>query len=122
MNIIIWFFTLKEKVIEDYHSKTVSLAGDGRCDSPENSAKYFTYKVLDIDSGTIVHMDGNSRQMWSFAAFPNMEREAVSRAIKENDVTINDIVTNASSAVRKMFGELCEIVANILHKMGLLCL
>ena len=115
MNTIIWFSTLKEKVIEDYHSKTVSLAGDGRCDCPGNSAKYCTYTLLDIDSGTIVHMETVDKREVSLHS-PNMEREAVSRAIKylqENDVTINEIVTDASSAVRKMLGELCEMVANI---------
>jgi len=37
-----------------------------------------------------------------------MEREAVSRAIKhlqENDVIVGELVTGASSAVRKMLGK-----------------
>ena len=79
---------------------------------------------MNIDSSTIVHMETVDKRDVSLH-FPNMEREAVSQAIKylqENDVTINEIVTDASSAVRKMLGELCEMVANILHKMGLLCM
>ena len=115
MNTIIWFSTLKVKVIEDYHSKTVSLAGDGRCDSPGNSTKYCTYTLLDIDSSTIVHMETVDKREVSLHS-PNMEREAVSRAIKylqENDVTTNEIVTDASSAIKKMLDELCEMVANI---------
>ena len=54
--------------------------------------------------------------MGSFAAFPNMEKEAVSWPMKylhENEITINEIVTDASSTVRKMLVELCNIVANI---------
>ena len=118
------FSSSKEKLIEEYHSKTVSLAGDGRCDSPGNSAKYCTYTLLDIDSGTIVHMETVDKREVSLHS-PNMEREAVSRAIKylhENEITINEIVTDASSAVRKMLGELCNIVANIVYIMGLLCM
>ena len=40
---------------------------------------------------------------------PNMERKAVSRAIKQlqdNGVTVRELVTDASSAVRKMLGML----------------
>ena len=37
--------------------KSVTLAGDGRCDSPDSSAKYCTYSVLDIDTNTIIHAE-----------------------------------------------------------------
>ena len=32
----------------------VTLAGDGRCDSPGHSAKYGTYTMLDVDSEKVV--------------------------------------------------------------------
>ena len=32
----------------------MTLAGDGRCDSPGHSAKYGTYTVLDVKSNKIV--------------------------------------------------------------------
>ena len=86
-----------------YHSKTVSLA-DGRCNSPGNSAKYCTYTLLDNDSGTIVHMEPVDKQKVSLHSY-NMEREVVSQAIKylhENQITINVIITDPPSAIRKM--------------------
>ena len=98
------------------------LAGDGRCDSPRSSAKYCTYTLLDIDSSTIVHMETVDKREVSLYS-PNMEREAVSRAIKhlhENDITINEIVTDASSAVRKMLGILCNTV-DIIRIFGHSC-
>ena len=43
------FNTLKERV------EQVTLAGDGRCDSPGHSAKYGTYTMLDVESDKIVN-------------------------------------------------------------------
>lgn len=80
--------------------------------------------LLNIDSSSIVHIKTVDKCEVSLYS-PNSEREAVSRAIKylqESDVTINEIVTGTSSVVRKLLGELCEMFANILHKMGLLCM
>ena len=65
--------------------------------SPGNSAKFCTYTLLDIDSGTIVHMETVDKWEVSLHS-PVMEREAVSPAIKhlhENDIKINKIDTDA---------------------------
>ena len=91
-------------ILEQYRGKTVSVSGDGRCDSPGSSAKYCTYSLLDIDTNTILHMETVDKREVSLQS---PKREAVSCAIKhleENGFNVGELVTDASSAVRKMLG------------------
>ena len=97
-------FKFQEKIIRTYKGKSVRLAGDGRCDSPGASAKFCTYSMMDIDSNRILHMvivDKREVHLQS----PNMEKEGVERAISYihgQDINITELVTDASSSVRKM--------------------
>jgi len=105
-------YILKDKIIEEYRGKTVALAGDGRCDSPGSSAKYCTYSLLDIDTDTIVHMEILDKREVALQS-PNMEKESVVRAINhlhDNHIVIKELVTDASSSVRKMLGKLNRII------------
>ena len=89
--------------MEQYRGKTVTLAGDGRCNSPGSSAKYCTYSVLDIDTNTIIHAETLDKREVSLQS-PIMEKEAVCRAIKylhDNAITIKELVTDASTSVKK---------------------
>lgn len=102
---------MRNSLRSTYCSKIVLLAGDGRCDSPGSSAKYCTYTLLDIDSSTIIHMEVDKQISLHY---PN---KAVSREIKylhENNITIDEIITDASTVVRKMLGTLCNTV-DIIH-------
>ena len=108
------YFYLGRKLLKS-RGKTVSLAGDSRCDSPGNNAKYCTYSVMDIDTITIIHAKTLDKQEASLHS-PNIEKEAISRAIKylhDNRVTIRKLVTDTSSAVRKMIG---KYIRCVMHK------
>ena len=70
---------------------------------------------MDIDINIIIHAETLDKQKVSLHP-PNMEREAVSRAIKylhDNGVTIRELVTDASSSVRKMIG---KYTGCVMHK------
>jgi len=43
------------KLLDKYSTKELVLAGDGRCDSPGKSAKYFTYSVMESESNQILY-------------------------------------------------------------------
>ena len=101
-------FNIKEKLLEKYQGKGVVLAGDGRCDSPGSSAKFCTYSLLDIDCNKILHVESVDKREVSLQS-SNMEREAVSRGIsylQAKNIKIEEIITDASSAVRKMLHKL----------------
>ena len=57
------------------------MGGDRRYDSPGSCAKFCSYSLLDIDSSKILHVENVDKCEVSLQS-PNMEREAVSRAIR----------------------------------------
>ena len=86
----------------------MAIAGDGRCDSPGASAKFCTYSMMDIETNKILHMETIDKREVQLQS-PNMEREGVVRGISYlhgQDITITELVTDASSSVRKMLGML----------------
>jgi len=80
----------------------VTLAGDGRYDSPRASAKFCTYSLMDTDNNTIIQsVTVDKRQV--LLQSPNMERKAVSSVltfVKDQGIIIDKLVTDASSAIQ----------------------
>ena len=75
-------------------------------DSPGSCA--CTYSLLDLDTNIILHMEIVNKREVSLQS-PNIERKAVSQAVKylqDNGITIRELATDASSAVRKLLGTL----------------
>ena len=117
-NIAINYF--QEELLSTYKKQKVKLAGDGRCDSPGCSAKFCTYTLMDIDSEKILHTVTVDKREVGLQS-PNMEREAMKRAldfIVTCDIAVEELVTDASSSVRKMLGMFVIVVK--LYKMLLL--
>lgn len=82
------------------------LAGDGRCDSPGSSAKFCTYSLMDNETGQILHVETVDKREVNLQS-PNMEREALRRCLQfltSQNITVTELVTDASSAIRKMLG------------------
>ena len=85
----------------------VVLAGDGRCDSPGQSAKYCSYTLMDTQSNKVLHtVTVDKREVEGKS--PNMEREACFRAVKQlsQRISVGEIVTDASTSVKAMLGTL----------------
>ena len=81
------------------------LAGDGRCDSPGASAKFCSYSLMELDSGQILHVETVDKREVQLRS-PNMEHEAFLRSLKfiKGKLTYNELVTDASSSIRKTIG------------------
>lgn len=110
-------YYFQEELLSTYKKQKVKLAGDGRCDSPGCSAKFCTYTLMDIDSEKILHTVTVDKREVGIQS-PNMEREAMKRAIDfmvKSDIAVEELVTDASSSVRKMLGMFVIVV--ILYKM-----
>ena len=72
---------------------------------------------MDIDSEKILHTVTVDKHEVGLQS-PNMEREAMKRAIDfivKSDIAVEELVTDASSSVRKMLGMFVIVV--ILYKM-----
>ena len=89
----------------------VIVSGDGQSDSPGVSAKYLTYFVMLIDSmqDFIVHLEYIDKREVGGKS-PCMEKEALKRAVQQlkNLVNLKEAVTDASSSIIKMMGNLLK--------------
>lgn len=67
-------------MLREYENKDVVVSGDGRCDSPGKCAKFCTYTLMDASTNVILHAETvDKREVQNKS--PNMEREAVDRAV-----------------------------------------
>ena len=87
-------------------NKDIVLSGDGRCDSPGQSAKYCTYSMMDIDTGYILHFKIVDKREVALKS-PNMEKEAFVRSLQflQTHISCKEIITDASTSIRKEMGK-----------------
>ena len=62
----------KDKLLQTYKNCHLVLAGDGRCDSPGNSAKFCTYSLMDTATNKIVLAETIDKREVHLQS-PNME-------------------------------------------------
>jgi len=87
-------------------NKDIILSGDGRCDSPGKSAKYYTYSLMDIETGIILHSETVGKKEVALQS-PNMEKEAFVRSLEflQTHISCKEIITDASASIRKEMGK-----------------
>ena len=93
--------------MQGYSQEEVVVSGDGRCDSPGKCAKFCTYALMEISKNAILHCETvDKREVQNKS--PNMEREAVDRALKslKERVNVVEVTTDSSTSVTKMLGML----------------
>ncbi|XP_077508727.1 uncharacterized protein LOC144120179 [Amblyomma americanum] len=82
-------------LLAELNCVAVDLAGDGRCDSPDNSAKYLTYSVLATQLGPIIY--AAQVQVGESPAVPNsvsMEKRGLIKcvdALEENGIVLKSL-------------------------------
>ena len=82
-------------------STNLVLSGDGRCDSPGKSAKYYTYSVMETGRNKILHSKNVDKQEVHLR-YPNMEREGMVRCLNfviSKGLAVMELVTDSSSSV-----------------------
>ena len=84
----------------------VILCGDGRCDSPGNSAKFCTYTLMDSGSGLVLNLETVDKREVQGKS-PNMEREGLRRCLAkvQERCTVSELATDASTSVAKVLGK-----------------
>ncbi|KAL1446504.1 hypothetical protein MTO96_028814 [Rhipicephalus appendiculatus] len=89
----------QERLLES--SEPLSLAGDGRCDSPGFSAKYLTYTFIDASRDVILHTE--LVQVNEVGNSVRMELEGLKRGLQfllDMGKCISNIVTDRHSSIR----------------------
>ena len=84
----------------------MTLAGDGRCDSPGHSAKYGTYTMLDVKSNKIV--DFKFLSVCEVKNWNAMEKKGfieTLNTIEEAGVDVAGVSTNSHPQIKKYMRE-----------------
>ncbi|XP_053407903.1 uncharacterized protein LOC123549788 [Mercenaria mercenaria] len=87
-----------------YAGQTITIAGDGRMDSPGHSAQYCTYTMLENQSKDIISMEIVEKRMTALKS-TRMEIEGLKRAIigiQEANISVGEVVTDASTTIAAM--------------------
>ena len=90
-----------------FQGQNIVVGGDGQCDSPGFCAKNLCYYLMESTSEYIIHVEVLDKLHVALAS-TNMEREAVKRSLAktENDFNIIELVTDASSSIKKLLGKI----------------
>lgn len=96
-------------MLQEYGNKDVVVSSDGRCDSPGKCAKFCTYTLMDASTNTILHTETVDKTEVQNKS-PNMEREAVDRALRylKGQVKVVEITTDSSTVLQRCF--VCYII------------
>ena len=82
------------------------LCGDGCCNSPRESAKYFTYSLMDSENNKILYVEFTDKHEVSLKS-PSMKREAFKRSMQyltTKNTKSSEVVTDTSAAVISITG------------------
>ena len=102
-----WWGWMKGELVNEFQGQNIVVGGDGQCDSPGFSAKNLCYYLMESTSEYIIHVEVLDKRHVALAS-TNMEREAVkgSLAKTEIDFSIIELVTDASSSIKKLLGKI----------------
>lgn len=92
----------QQQLFNDIGNRHVSLAGDGRCDSPGYCAKYGTYTMMDINTNKIV--DFYIAQSSETANSGAMEKHGLKKCLdnlSQSEITVETLVTDRHVQIRK---------------------
>ena len=103
--LVMCLLELQGKLISEFKDCDLVLAGDGRCGS---SAKYCSYSLMDMNPHKILHIETVDKREVKLQS-PNMEHKAFVDSIEHisSQLTCSEVVTDASSSIRKTMGTYC---------------
>ena len=98
----------------------VMVCGDGQCDSPGHTAKNLCYLLMELGSDYILEVEVCDKRHFGLAS-TNMERQALQNALQRLCASINivEVVTDASTSIKKMIGKMQLTVLLLLSTVDL---
>ena len=114
---------IHEKLLDKYRSSDLVLSGNGRCDSPDKSAKFCTYLMMKAIHNQILHFENVDKREVGVHS-PNMEREGMVRCLSfllSSGIKISKVVIDSSTSVVKTLGKFCVMYVHcfIMYVMAL---
>ena len=74
------YIVQQREILQSFRGQPLVLAGDGRCDSPGDNAKYGTYNVMEVTTEKIVHF--SLVQVSEVANSNAMEKEGLKKCLE----------------------------------------
>ena len=101
-----WWGWMRGHLVDEFLGQDIVVGGDGQCDSPGFNAKNLCYFLVEVNSNYILHVEVLDKRHVGLVS-TNMEREAVKKSLEklQEDLHVVELVTDASSSVKKLVGE-----------------
>ena len=92
--------------MNEFRGQDIIVSGDGQCDSPGFSAKNLCYFRMEVSSKYILHVQIVDKRHVGLVSV-NMEVEGLKKSLTkvEEDLNVVELVTDASSSVKKLLGK-----------------
>lgn len=90
-------------MFQSLENKSVLLSGDGQMDSPGHSAKNCVYTLMEAESDYVIHLEVVRHCQLKSACMEKVGCEQVLDVCMQK-VTVDELITDASSQVIKMLG------------------
>ena len=102
-----WWGWMRGQLMEEFRGQEVACSGDGQCDSPGFSAKNLCYFIMEVTSKYILEVQIVDKRHVGLVS-SNMEVEGLKKSLKklQEDLNVVELVTDASSSVKKLLGRL----------------
>ncbi|XP_064472535.1 uncharacterized protein LOC135387046 [Ornithodoros turicata] len=96
------------EILDQLRPLPLTLAGDGRCDSPGHTALYGTYTLLETAANRIVHFElVKSTEVSSSNAMEAYGLQKCLAFLEVHDMTVDTLVTDCHSGIKAMLRRLC---------------
>ena len=102
-----WWGWMRGQLMDEFRGQEVVCSGDGQCDSPGFSAKNLCYFIMEVTSKYILQVQIVDKRHVGLVS-SNMEVEGLKKSLKklQEDLNVVELVTDASSSVKKLLGRL----------------
>ena len=101
-----WWEWMRGELMNEFRGQDIIVSGDGQCDSPGFSAKNLCYFIMEVSSKYILHVQIVDKRHVGLVSV-NMEVEGLKKSLTkvEEDLNVVELVTDASSSVKKLLGK-----------------
>lgn len=100
-----WWKWQQEKIFYELKDQELVVAGDCKCDSPGFTAKNLCYYLMDVTTSYIIELEVLDKRETSMMSV-QMEKQALQNILFRlgKFLTITEVVTAASSSIKKLIG------------------
>ncbi|XP_064463570.1 uncharacterized protein LOC135374560 [Ornithodoros turicata] len=102
------YMSKQAELLDQLRPVPLTLAGDGRCDSPGHTALYGTYTLLETAANRIIHFElVKSTEVTSSNAMEVYGLQKCLAFLEVQDMTVDTLVTDRHTGIKAMLRDCC---------------